>query len=60
LGEESAYYILEVIVHHPRKPGQELKAGNGDRNYGRTPLTGMVSLACSVTFFYKLGSLAQE
>lgn len=47
-------------MHHPGKPGQEPNVGNGDRDYGRIPLTGMVPLACLITFFYNLGSLAEE
>lgn len=54
LGEEMVHCILQLIVHHERKTGQELTAGTQGQelkqNRRATLFTGLLPIACSVCF----------
>lgn len=46
VGRKRFTRLTEHTVHHPEKPGQELKVGARKRKHGGKPFPGLLALAC--------------
>lgn len=46
VGRKRFTRLTEHTVHHPEKPGQELKVGARNRKHGGKPFPGLLALAC--------------
>jgi hypothetical protein len=61
---ERVYFILQLVVHHDRKLGRELKAGNWNQELKKKPWKyaayGLAPMDCSTSFLMLFKSRSLE